>query len=255
MSQRTNQFIALGGMIIMLILYGLTSAGLMGPNPVGSTSTDTAPLIVPAPYAFSIWGPIYLGLVVFPIYQLIVDRKNHEAWKPLRIWYALNVVANGVWLVFASYDWQWMTLAVIVFMLFTLFRINTLGRQITASGATVNFWAERLVFSLYFAWITLATVLNVASALHFYDWDGFGISEVNWTLIMVPIAALITGYTARTYRDIGYAAVVVWAFIALTVKHWGSSVPTLAYASLAVVVIFTGLIVSFISSGQRLKNL
>jgi hypothetical protein len=113
-------------------------------------------------------------------------------------------------------------------------------RIIESSKAAINFWLERLVLSLYFAWITFETVLNVSSALHFYRWDGLGISEVTWTLIMIPIAAIIAGYTSRTYRDVAYAGVVVWAFTALTVKHW-DTIPSLAYLSITVVVIFVGI--------------
>jgi len=253
MSQRSSQFLALGGMLLMLVLYGLNASGSLGPNPIGTTSTATAPLIVPAPYAFAIWAPIYLGLIAFPIYQLIIKRENHANWIPLRGWYAANVIANGLWLAAASYDWQWVSVGIIVFMLISLFRINQLLRDVEASSAPVNYWLERLVFSLYFAWITLATVLNVSSALHFYGWDGFGISEVTWTIVMVVIAALIAGYTSRRYRDAAYAGVVVWAFVALAVKHFGAGTQVLGMLGGAVAVVFAGLLVWNLSE-DRLES-
>lgn len=241
-------------MLIMLLLYGLNASGSLGPNPIGTTSTATAPLIVPAPYAFAIWAPIYLGLIAFPIYQLIVKRENHPNWVPMRSWYAANVVANGLWLAAASYDWQWVSVGIIVFMLISLFRINQLLRGVEASGAAVNYWFERLVFSLYFAWITLATVLNVASALHFYGWDGFGISEVTWTIVMVVVAALIAGYTSRRYRDVAYAGVVVWAFVALAVKHFGAGTQVLGMLGIAVAVAFAGIMVWNFVAGQSASS-
>jgi hypothetical protein len=229
-------------MLIILALYALNATGNLGPNPIGTTSTATNPLIVPAPYAFAIWAPIYTGLIIFPIFQLLKKRENHSAWIPLRQWFAANAVANGVWLAFASYDWQWLTVVVIVFMLVSLFRINQLLRTIEAANADRSYWLERLVFSLYFAWITLATVLNFSSALHFYGWDGFGISEVTWTIVMIVIAAVIAGYTSRRYRDVAYAGVVVWAFIALAIKHWAGT-PVLGMLAGAVVVVFAGIMV------------
>lgn len=238
-------------MLLMLLLYGLNASGNLGPNPIGTTSTATAPLIVPAPYAFAIWAPIYLGLIAFPIYQLIIKRESHTNWIPLRGWYAANVVANGLWLAAASYDWQWVCVGIIAFMLISLFRINQLLGGIITSGTSVNYWLERLVFSLYFAWITLATVLNVASALHFYGWDGFGVSEVNWTIIMVVVAALIAGYTSRRYRDVAYAGVVVWAFVALAVKHFGAGTQVLGMLGGAVAVVFAGVMVWNFMSVRR----
>lgn len=241
MNQRASQYLALAGMLLMLVLYVLNSTGNLGPNPIGTTSTATDPLIVPAPYAFAIWAPIYIGLIIFPVYQLIKNRNNHPAWVELRGWYAANVVANGLWLAAASYDWQWTTVGIIVFMLFSLFRINQLLGTITEAGAKINYWLEHFVFSIYFAWVTLATVLNVASALSFYEWNGFGIPEVTWTIVMIVIAAVITGYTSRRYRDVAYAGVVVWAFVALAIKHWGAGTQVLSYVGGAVALLFIAL--------------
>ena len=56
MQQKQSLHIAIGGLIILLVLYGLTTFGLMGPNPIGSTSRATAPLLVPR-----ILGIRYLG--------------------------------------------------------------------------------------------------------------------------------------------------------------------------------------------------
>ena len=250
MNHRNSRYLALGGLATLAILYTLNSLGYLGPNPIGSTSRATAPLIVPLGYAFAIWGPIYLGLLVFPIYQEIKKRNEHPEWIELRQWYAANVVANGVWLALASYDLVWSTVVVIVFMLISLLRINVLLDRIRAAGGPVNFWAEVLVFRMYFAWITLATVLNVASDLKFTGWGGGAFGEVSWTIIMVCVAAAIAAFTAFRLRSAPYALVVTWAFVALALKHDGS-LPTLAYLATAVAVIFTVLAVVFLLRGRR----
>lgn len=228
-------------MLVMVLLWAATSLGWFGPNPIGTTSTSVRPLLVPPGWAFSIWGPIYAGLVVFPIYQLIRNRNNHPLWVPLRRWYAANVVANGVWLVLASYDWQVATVVVIAFMLFSLLRIHQLFARLSAVGVDYSYWLERLVFSLYFGWITLATVLNVTTALYYYDWSGWGVAPVVWTLVMSGVVALIAGFTAIRFRDGVYALVVVWAFGALAVRHFGAGTQVLGWSSAAVAVGFVAL--------------
>jgi hypothetical protein len=238
MTQTTSRQLALGSLALLILFYVLTLIGFFGPNQIGQSGQDNNPLVVPAGYAFAIWGPIYLGLLLFPIYQYVVKRENDEHWIPLRKWYAANVVANGLWLVAASYNWLWTTVLIITFMLFSLVKIRQLFREITMNGSDYNYWAEKLVFSLYFAWVTLATALNVSSALYFYDWNGFGLDPVIWSLIILSVAAGIAFLVARHYRDPAYAAVVVWAFCALVIRHW-ASIPTLAYFSLAVAVLFT----------------
>ena len=242
MSHRNTLLISFGGLIILLILYTLTTLGYMGDNPVGNTGNYIEPLVVPAGYAFSVWGPIYLALIAFPIFQWFQRQKGHELWKEIRLWYAFNVVCNGLWLVFASYDWQWTTVAIIIFMLYSLYKINALLTQIKTDGGEVNFWAERLGFSMYFAWITLATALNISSALSFYAWSGWGISELVWAVVILSVAAGITAAVFWKYKDLAYAAVVIWAFAALIVKHLDSQ-PVLLWLSAAVIVLFVALIV------------
>ena len=246
MKYRSSIYLSLAATVVMFILYTLSSLKMLGDSPVGQTAIDSQPLIVPAGYAFAIWGIIYLGLIVFPIYQVITKKGDSPLWHQVRIWFSLNVVANGLWLAFASYNWLWTTFFIIAFMLVSLYRINELLNQIKAEGGTVNFWAERLVFSIYFGWITLATVLNFSSALNFYDWDGFGISDVNWSIIILGVTTLIAGAVVAKYRDKAYAGVIVWAFLALISKHW-DVIPVLAYISIGVVVLFLG----FILFGKR----
>ena len=237
----------------MFALYALTNAGFFGPNPVGQTSTDTNPLLVPAGAAFAIWGPIYLGLAVFPIFQLIKNRSDHPDWVQFRTTFAVNVILNGLWLVFASYDWMWLTVLTIAVMLVTLFRLNQLLIRIAMEGGEVNFWAERLVFSLYFAWITLATVLNVTTALDFYDWDGFGIPEVTWTLIIGGVAIAITSYTALKFRDFVYPMVVIWAFVWLGVRHWESIDAIVGLAGVGIAAAFGAMVLVRPTSGARTR--
>lgn len=231
-------YTSLIAMIIMVVLYAFTAMGMMGPNPVGTTSTDTNPLIVPSGYAFAIWSIIYIGLIAFPIYHFFKRRELSSGWKEIHMWYAINVVLNGLWLVFASYDWQWMTVVVIAIMLMSLYRINEIFNKMESQKEEWNYTMERLVFSIYYAWITLATALNVSSALHFYSWDGWGVSQINWTLIIMAVAAAIAGHIAWHKDDRPYAAVVVWAFIALALRHWGA-IPIIAYGAIGVVAMFT----------------
>lgn len=228
--------------IVMLVLYGLTQMGKMGPNPVGQSASYQSPLIVPAGYAFAIWSIIYLGIIAFPIYQWFYRKEGHPIWQEINSWFAVNVILNGIWLVFASYNWLWLSVVTIIFMLVTLYRINDLLIEINHSDERINFWLERAVFSIYFAWITLATALNVSAALQYNNWSGMGLSQQLWALIILPVTGLIAAFVFKKYRDGFYASVVVWAFVALVVRHLNSD-PTIAYLAVGIATIFALLII------------
>lgn len=221
----------------MMILYALTDLGFMGPNPVGQTANYNEPLIVPAGYAFAIWGLIYLGLIIFPLYQLFTKKERHPLWKKVHIWFSLNVIGNGLWLVLASYDWLWLSVFIIIGMLISLYNINILLAKIKGTGEALQYWFEEFVFHIYFAWITLATALNFSAALQFYEWNGFGVSENSWAIIILIIAAGISAMVFLKFKIKAYAFVVIWAFLALIVRHGNTSI-VLSVLSGSVIILF-----------------
>ena len=242
LTHKNTYLISFVGLILLLILYIMTLNGFFGPHPIGTTSTSTRPLIVPKGFAFSIWGMIYTGLIVFPIYQFI-KKKEHPQWRSLRVWYSLNVVLNGLWLVCASYDWIWITVIIILMMLFSLIKIDHQIRTMKNEGVEINYWIESFVFSIYYGWVTLATVLNIAVALKFYDWDGWGIPELYWSLIILSITVLIITKLFRSYHDSAFMTVGVWAFFALALRHW-EGLPILAYFSLGITIYLILLVIN-----------
>jgi hypothetical protein len=147
------------------------------------------------------------------------------------------VILNGLWLVCASYDWLWITVIIILMMLFSLIKIDHQIRTMKNEGIKINYWMESFIFSIYFGWVTLATVLNIAAALKFYEWNTWGISELYWSLLILSVTGIIIIRLFRWYRDQAFIAVGVWAFWALTLRHW-ESLPILAYFSLGIIISF-----------------
>lgn len=68
-------------------------------------------------------------------------------------------------------------------------------------------------------WISVATIVNVAIALYSIDWNRWGLSEMGWTIIMMGIAALIGIWLLLERADTAFALVLVWAFVAIAIKH------------------------------------
>lgn len=86
--------------------------------------------------------------------------------------------------------------------------------------------------SIYLGWISVATILNVAIALTSVNWNGWEISPVVWTSMMVAVAGIIGATVIKQQRDRAFGLVLVWALVAIAVRHW----ETLAIALTSVVV-------------------
>jgi len=95
-----------------------------------------------------------------------------------------------------------------------------------------------LPFSVYLGWITVATIANIAAALVSIGWNGFGISDITWTMMMIVIATLLTVTIILTRRDIGYGLVIIWALGGIIFKQIQilEIVSTAALGSLAIII-------------------
>jgi len=183
----------------------------------GEVSDQFQTFFVPAGYVFSIWGVIYLLLVVFSFGY----RKTVPAGKtyinevfPL---YIFSAVLNSVWIALWHYGYFLTTGVVMVTLLVTLAMIYRILQQQKTSTV-----AEKLVvhlpFWVYLAWISVATIANVSDILWLLNWNGFGIAPVVWAAIMIIVAGALAVYVTLTTVDFAFALVVIWAVIGIVVR-------------------------------------
>jgi len=106
-------------------------------------------------------------------------------------------------------------------------------------------WLINFPISIYFAWISVATIVNVASALEIADWSGWGISPPVWTAIMMVIGAIVAVIVIWQRRDSIYGWVFVWALVAIAFRQGQN--PTLA----VIAGVLAGLLVIIISISKK----
>ena len=107
-------------------------------------------------------------------------------------------------------------------------------------GRGERLWVH-LPFSVYLGWITVAPIANVVAALVSINWDGLGLGEVAWTVIMIAIAVALTVVNTFTRGDMGYALVIVWALGGIAVKQMAIQA-IVAVAGVGVVIILVALL-------------
>jgi len=70
-----------------------------------------------------------------------------------------------------------------IIILFSLIWINREIRKVSLTDKEYLF--IRLPFSIYFGWITVATIANATVYLVSIGWNGFGLDPVWWTVIIL----------------------------------------------------------------------
>ncbi len=176
----------------------------------GELSDSFPNLFVPAGLTFSIWGIIYLLLLVYSIVQYTGSDK--EAISGISLLFGISCILNALWIVMWHYEKLPLSLLIMIGLLVTLILINNQIRNLNPGIIKAS-------FGIYLGWICIATIANVTAFLVNANWNGFGISHEAWTIIMIFSGLLIAALSVYNLRNpfIGFA--VVWAFIGIAIKR------------------------------------
>ena len=221
---KTSLQIANGIALVSTVFINyLSNTGKMNGTTIGERSDGINSLFTPAGYAFSIWGLIYLMLFAFAIFQgrsLFSKGKQDDFVEKVGIWFIVSCVANSAWVMLWIYGYTGLSCIAMFVILFSLIQIilrNKMEIWDAPAKIIAFLWWP---FVIYLGWISVASIANVSTYLLEINWDGFGISPQNWTIIMILVAAFLNAFVIfkRSMRE--FALVGVWALIAITVKNW-----------------------------------
>lgn len=206
---------------VMIITNAMANILPINNQTTGAVSDKYPNLFAPIGVTFSIWGLIYLLLGLFVLYQLgLFTRlsRSHEAAVLRTGWlFVLSSFANALWIFLWHYDLILASFAVMVILLACLaLLVRNSERETTGN---TGFWLYRLAFSVYLGWISVATIANATALLVFLEWNGFGLSEWFWTLLVMVAGTVLAFLYLLLNKDVAYALVVVWAFAGILWKH------------------------------------
>ena len=176
-------------------------------------------LVTPANYAFAIWGVIYLGLVAFGIYQARPTQRYNPHLLKLRAPIVWASVFQIVWVYLFQLQQFWLSVVFMFGILFNLIAAYLWSRFENSRVPRQEKWLVQIPLSIYLGWISVATIVNVASALYASRWNGWGINSSVWTALMILVAAVITVLIIIRYQDPAFTGVIVWAFAAISIRQ------------------------------------
>ena len=188
----------------------------------GEVSDSYGNLFAPAGVTFSIWGLIYLLLGAYTIFQLdfykVRERsESGELLGKIGPVFAISSIANAGWIFAWHYDMILLSMGLMIIILFSLIWINREIRKVSLTDKEYLFIS--LPFSIYFGWITVATIANATVYLISIGWSGFGVDPVWWTVIILIVGILIGILTMFTNKDMPYGFVLIWAYVGIFIKH------------------------------------
>ena len=168
------------------------------------------PAIQPAGYAFSIWGVIYLWLILHAGFGLL-KRPDNDTWaRPL--WPTLGAVALGtVWLAIATSAPITATITIVVMAALAV-------AAFLSANPHTDRWLLSAPLAIFAGWVTAASAVSTGVLL-----AGYGVlSNTGTALLLLTILLMIAALVQwRRPQMPLYGATVTWATIGVLVANLG----------------------------------
>jgi hypothetical protein len=209
---------------LAFVLSPLLTAGFNGFTPDQFPIPQDHPPIQPAGYAFSIWGLIYVWLMVSATLGMVKHAKN-ITWEPARAPLIVSLGVGASWLAVAQLSPLWATLQIWVMLvaaIIALFR-TPLGHR----------WILQAPVAIYAGWLTAASFVSIGLIGAGY---GIGMGSTGWAYIGLTAALIFAAAVQiKLNRAPEYGATVVWALVAVAIANYGSQIGVTVLAFIGII--------------------
>ena len=199
--------------VATLVINTLGALGLINGLSQKQISDMYVTLITPSPATFSIWSIIY-SLLLISVFVMIVKKDDpyyESVVNRISVLFRISCILNIAWIVAFSY------LQIELSVLFIVGFVISLS-LICVELLKFNYgkhWLLPLSFGIYTGWLFIATVVNTAAMLVKLKWNGFGVAEDIWAIIILIIAILLVVLVLSKIRNAAFPLPIAWAYFGI----------------------------------------
>ncbi len=242
MNERIRQILVIIATAVVIFINYLAAAGVVNNKTTGELSDKYATQINPAGYAFSIWSFIYLGLIVFSIYQALPANEDNRFFKRIRTIYIVNCLANCAWIYAWHYELIPLSILIMLVILGTLAFINVV---LICADSTAEIITTKIPFNIYFGWITVATILNASITLVYFGVQFPPTLTSIIGAILILVATAIGVLLRFKISSAFYPIAIAWGLTAIAVKQSGDTIVVITSA-IGVIMLLISALAGFI---------
>ncbi|MCF1709638.1 hypothetical protein L0V05_12525 [Tabrizicola sp. J26] len=183
------------------------------------------PSILPAGYAFSIWGLIYLWLLVHAGYGLW-KRAEDPVWDATRLPLLVSLAVGAIWLAVAVRSPFWASILIVVMLVGALLALKP-------TRDAPDHWFLAGPIALFAGWLTAANGVSWGVLI-----SGFGLLDdrIAAYAMLLVVLNLALYVLSRLTRATEYGLALIWALAAIIVAN-GTAVPTVSGLALIGIVL------------------
>ena len=186
-----------------------------------SNAHDT--ILTPPGFTFSIWGLIYLWLLLGGLFQAGLFYTKKDADNPDLIYavkslFPIACLIDIVWLVMWHYELILLCLIEIVLLWLALLLVYL---RLLPEIRTLK---ERLFLlcpiSLFLSWISAASLLNLTVLIHDSSSDMLGLGMLPWSIAVLLILFAISEFFIIKYADYVFGLTALWVFAGIITRFF-----------------------------------
>ena len=207
-----RQLAVVAAALYNVTLNALAGAGLLFDVDTGAISDAVPTAVTPAGPAFSIWGVIFLGVLVFAGWQARPAARGSR-YDALAMPF---IVANGlcgtwqiVWLNQYFSASAFIIFGILIALVWLYLRLDRMEMTPTER------WTLGVPTSLFLAWLTVAAPVNLTLWLHTLGWTNGAL----WGPILIGTVSAIGAALLNRTGDVAFASVLLWAFAWIAVEQ------------------------------------
>jgi len=213
-AQTTRRLVVLALTILsILVAYGQMAGG-WGQTP-GEFAADSDATVRVADYAFSIWGVIFLGLLVYAVRQALPQTGESGPINRLGWPSAVTFLGLSLWIVASAADWEAATVVIIFAALLAvavpLAIYSPMLRALPRGDR--DRWMTLWPLSLLAGWLTIAAPVNLITVATGNGALPGGFPPTGWAMAAIVLVVGAALVMTRQLRILAYALPVAWGLI------------------------------------------
>lgn len=212
---------------LISVIFNITFSYLCNyllPNSLSfnEVSQRYANMFMPSPFAFSIWGIIYLSILLYAVYFLFAGQLLAGLFKVTFAPFVTLNMLSILWQTAFKYQLFGISFSIIVLMLvLALVLLHKSKSWLQKNNGKDTF---SVPFSLFAAWLSLASMLNFTVLAVANNWYSIYLDQVltSYTLLLVSFALGIL--FSLYYKDWIFPLVVAWGTFAIWHYNQGTQI-------------------------------
>jgi hypothetical protein len=239
--QQTRRLAVFACALFAVIVGQAQQLANLGQTPAEFAADSDATLKV-AGWAFAIWGPIYLGLIVYAVRQLLPKTHESEMLRAFGWPSVLALLGIGWWILAAAWDLEVATIVLIfgslIVLLIPLLRKADAIRALSKRDR--DRWMTVWPLAALAGWLTVAAPVNLLTVATGNGDLPPALPPTGWALVAVAAASLLGLLVTWRTRVLAYPIPIAWGLIGVFAAEQEKGNATLAFSALAAALIVLG---------------